>query len=537
MRFGRTKNAPKAKLERIKESSAPSGAAPAARLQSAQSWMAPRYRQLVRALCVLLGLAIFAAAEWRVAVAIDSEMYYAMIVLGALMAAMVVVAVSPTWGFITWLFLSPFAGVFLPPKTQYLIGVDVVLLGLLVVSSMFRALADRKKLPRLLFAEWMMIASWIYAMVLRNTGAFGAKDYPSQLFLAPVVVYFIAKATIKERKHVAWVALAVLCVGTVWAGLGIYEHFAGQSWISLAAGTAVRIRGEHDVGAGRSIGPAGHYYLYGNVIILSLLIAIHFAGWVRNVGLRILYYVLWPVLLVGLYFGYSRAPYLALVLALSIMLLLARAGFKRYLTVTILIAVAVVFVAPYWLSDRELTRRLESTPTGRLAALATSLNMIRAYPFFGIGVGQYADSAPLYVTSRAHPHMQTRTGLISIWSRPHSEYLLVLSEQGIIGAFLYFGTILAFIVRMLRTRANLDANGILGKDLIAVVVAFTGGVLLTMVTDEFQVHIYMYFIMFTMFAMVERLRELSLPKTESSTQGTTVGPRRALRGRVGSELT
>lgn len=519
MRFGSTKNAQKAKLERIRESSATSGDALAARLQSAQSWMAPRYRQLVRALCVLLGLAIFAAAEWYVAVAIDSEMYYAMIVLGALVAAMIVVAVSPTWGFITWLFLSPFAGVFLPPKTQYRIGVNVVLLGLLVVSSTVRAMADRKKLPRLLFVEWMMIASWIYAMMLRNTDAFGAKDYPSQLFLAPVVVYFIAKATIKERKHVAWVTLAVLCVGTVWAGFGIYEHFAGQSWLSLAAGTAVRIRGEHDVGAGRSTGPAGHYYLYGNVIILSLLIATHFAGWVRNVGLRILYYALWPILLVGLYFGYSRAPYLALVLALSIMLLLARAGFKRYLTITVLIAVAVVLVAPYWLSDRELTRRFEASPVARLAIYASSVNMFRAYPFFGVGLNKYSDFVPSYVSGMEHPSLRTsETGVAYFWSRPHCEYLLVLCEQGIVGVILYLGTLLAFIYAMWRARSVLDKKGLLGKDLPSIVIAFTLGVMLTMVTDEFQRHPYMYFIMFTMFAAVVRLGELSTPEPQHTQQ-------------------
>ncbi len=536
MRFGRTKNAPKAKLERIKESSATRGTAPAARLQSAQSWMAPRYRQLVRALCVLMGLAIFAAAEWYVAVAIDSEMYYAMIALGALVAAMVVVAVSPTWGFITWLFLSPFANYFLRPRTKWVIGVDAVLLGLLVISIAFRALADRRRLSKLLFAEWMMIASWIYAMVLRNTGAFGTNEYPTQLLQTSIVVYFIAKSVIRDKKHVAWVALAVLGVGTVWAGFGIYEHFAGQSWLSLAAGAAVRMRGQHDVGAGRSIGPAGHYYLYGNVIILSLLIATHFAGWVRNVGLRIFYYALWPVLLLGLYFGYSRAPYLALVLALSIMLLLARAGFKRYLTVTILIAVAVVLVAPYWLSDRELTRRLESSPKARWATYATSVNMFRAYPFFGVGLNKYGDLTSSYVSGMGHPYLRTSpTGLVYYWARPHCEYLLVLCEQGIVGFILYFGTLLAFIHAMWRARSGLDQRGLLGKDLPSIVIAFTLGVMLTMVTDEFQLHVYMYFIMFTMFAMVERLRELSLPKIESSTPETTVGPRRALRGRVGSD--
>jgi len=472
-----------------------------------RAWAAPWWRKAVRASVVLTGLGIFIQLQLYVAGLIRAEAIFLLIRNAGIALALIIVVVNPTWGFVYWVFFSPIAVWFVRQETKFMVGFDFVVLAELVVVMTVRALVERSKIRKLDFAEWMLVMTFVYMTILRNTASVGTPPFASQLLVSPVVVYFIARAAMRRKEHIVWVATAFFLVGVVWAFSGIYEHWAGKAWFSPLVGGDYQITGEKDVGAGRSTGPAGHYYLYGNIIILALLLAYHRAGWVTRKWARALYYLSCPVLLLGLYYGYSRAPYLALGLALVIMLLLARISFKRYLAVTACVAVAVAMIVPLWMSDKELTRRLEASPAGRTAISATSWNMFRDYPWFGVGTGNYAKMTPQYLSGLSHPHKKLGLGLVKWWSAPHSHYWLMLTEQGVVGFVLYFGCIAAFLVAVFRIRGRLSSRGALGKEFPSLVIAFMCAVLLTMVTDTLYM-MFMQAAMFGMFATVVRLDEL-----------------------------
>lgn len=489
----------------------------------ARSRLAPLHRRVIRGAIVVLGFAVFAASELLLARLVDQGNWFFIGMLAGVLLAIVTIAVSPTWGFIYWLFFSPFAKYFVKRWTPFAIDFDVLSLGLLALAMTVRAMLDRSR-PKLTPVEYLMIASFVYAMVLRNS-SFATPIFLSQVVLSPLVIYFLAKSAIVKREHISLIVVAVLLVGMSWALLGIYETINGKSWLSPVVGTDVAIQThQRDVGAGRTTGPAGHYYLYGNVLILSLLIALHKAGWSKKSALKVLYYALCPVLLLGLYFGYSRAPYSACVLALLVSLVLARASFKRYLAMATLVFIAIGCMAPYWLSDKTLSKRLEGSPSARFAGYVTAMNMVRAHPFFGVGKGKFVESVPEYVSGREHLFVQRSPySLISLWAGPHSEYFGILAEQGFIGAILHFGTLIGFIVLMYRIRAKLPSHGFYGQELVNVVIAFTFGVMLTMVSDELQTLFYMYGIMFTMYAAVVRLGQMQ--PEEDETEPTKPGTR------------
>ncbi|MCE5198297.1 MAG: O-antigen ligase family protein [Armatimonadota bacterium] len=479
------------------------------RMGALRSFLAALYRRLVRILLIVAGLALFVGIELQLANAINAAMFINIFIIISIVIAMMLIIVSPTWGFIFWLFFSPFAKYFIRTFLPIRIGFDMLLLGLLVTAILFRALAHRTRLPKLILPEWLLIASFVYSMVLRNASAIATPAYLSQIILTPLVVYFVAKSAIVKKEHIGWILLAMLLVGLSWTLLGIYEQQSGHSWLSPLVGFDVQAQGESMGSGHRSLGPAGHYYLYGNAIILAILITMHRAGWTRKITSKVLHYSLLPILLLGLYYGYSRAPYLAFAFALLLMLLLVRLSFKRYFVFTAAIVVVVTILLSVWVSDKVLEGRLESSSSSRLAFNATSMNMFKAHPVFGIGLRRYQESVPDYVSSIKHLHRGSAFGVATYWSRPHNEYLLVLAEQGIVGFLLYFGCYITFIITAFRVRSKLDKAGVFGAEFAALVIAFVFGVLLTMITDEFQNWLYMYAIIFVLFAAVVRLGEMA----------------------------
>lgn len=484
-------------------------------LPVARTRIAPGYRRLKRGLIVTLGFSAFICAELILAKAINNNMLYLMGAILAVLTALVVVVAYPTWGFICWLFLSPFAKYFLRVFTVYKIGFDIILLGSLLVVVLLRALMHRTRPSKLILAEWLLIGSFIYSTIIRNTASLTTPDILSQLVLAPLVLYFIAKSVITKREHILYFVVILILTGISWAILGIYEQYAGKSWLSPLVGADVQAFGESMGQGHRSVGPAGHYYLYGNGIILSILLALHWGGWAKKQGVRVLCYTICPILLMGLYYGYTRAPYLAFLLAITLMLVLSKRSSKRYLLFVVVIFTAVGVLIPHWMSNSTLRNRLEKQ-SARSGMAETSLNMFWAHPYFGIGSYKYLEFVPKYASPK-HVYQKYRAGsVMGYWARPHSEYYLVLAEQGIIGFVLYFGCIFAFLTQMFRIRRRLNSDGGLGKEFASVVIAFTCGVLLTMITDEFQGWLLMYAMLFIMFAVVLRLDALVAQEKSSN---------------------
>ena len=467
--------------------------------------LAPYWRRLIVISVALVGLALFAVAEYGLGNTI-AQGHIALPIIVLAFTSIVFVAVGhPFGGYAIWFFLSCYLTLYnsiLPAMFSF----DLIMVGLLTVVLILRALARKEALSKPTIEEVLLILYFIYAyMVRRDFDPSHMVAELKYLFLSPPFFYFIAKGVIREKKHVYWLIILIIATGFSWALMGIYEQISQKMWISPIAGVDVQMY------AGiRSAGPAGFYYLYGNMLILTILLCLHVLGWLQRLYSKLIVAAICLITAVGLYYGYSRAPYIAFGLSLIIMLFLAKHTRRFHIIgISMLIMAVVTMVLPRVASDRVLQNRFLQPTTGRAIGNITSMNMFKANYLFGVGARKYGENIPLYVEHGHHVSKNKVSGMMNDYTVAHSEYYFQLCELGSVGALLYFGTYAFFLYRILKIRAKLSSKDIIGKDLASVAFAITIALLLTMATDQFGAYTFMYAIIFAVFAMVRRTESLA----------------------------
>ena len=129
--------------------------------------------------------------------------------------------------------------------------------------------------------------------------------------------------------------------------------------------------------------------------------------------------------------------------------LISRRLWAAFFAVILLAAFAAKLLDPRLYHDRV------SNPDNvyqRLAQHRETLNVVREYPFFGVGFGLYHD-----VASRNPRYMAEWNGIESM-NYPHNALMTVLSEEGTIG-FLFYVAAQVFLVRaMWRIRKAFPAG-------------------------------------------------------------------------------
>ncbi len=481
-----------------------------AQLRVVRSSLAPMWRKLVFAAAVVLGICVFVAAEYQLGRLIVADQYILAIIALAAISIFVITVTYPFWGYAIWFFLTKYLTLFggiLPRRYNF----DLVMPGLLLFVLLLRATARKDTVRRVSAAEVLLAVFCIYGYLIRKdfSGA-GITGFGTTLLLTPLCIYLIASMAIRERKHILWFMIVIVATGTSFALMGIYEQIVGKMWLAGIMG------GDKDLYGGmRSTGPTGHYYVYGNMLSLSILLCLHLFRWHTRWLSRLALVAAAIVNIVGLYYGFSRAPYIAFALGMLLMLLLSAYTKRVYAVGLAILAAAVLIAAPLSLANRNVRDRMQTGYGARLATSQTSLNMFRQYPLFGVGRDNYLDFVQTYVSSHEHSARKTPSGAVVYWGRPHSEYFLMLTELGAVGLFLYLMVYLLFLRRLAYDRRILRKEDVDGSDFAALAIAFTIGVLFTMATDEFGLHPYMYAIIFTLYAMA-RKAELFARKEEAS---------------------
>ncbi|MFQ3550342.1 MAG: O-antigen ligase family protein, partial [Armatimonadota bacterium] len=460
--------------------------------------IAPIWRKIIRYVLVITGVSAFVLLQIGNARFIISGQWYLLILVYVVCIGIIIIVKSPTWGFVYWLLLSPFARVLVTPFTNFKIEFNLVVLTILLGVLIFKFLADKKKLRAPNSAEWYLIGYFIYAMIIRNTENIPERWFYSQLLLTPLVIYYLAKATINTERHISWLLTGMMFVGIIWAVFGIYEHHTKQVWYSVLAGRSIGLYGAgSDVEGGRATGPAGHYYLYGNGIMLATLIVIYKAFWEKRAVIKFALYSMLPVLALGLFYGFTRGPYISYVVAIFVMAFLAKETKKAYVTVSLILSVSIIFLTPIILSSPKIQARMESrTDQSRMVTFKTNIDMFLDNFVVGVGMYKNQENIPKYASYK-HLASRDQSGLVTYRARPHNETLLVATELGVIGLVLFYGCIFSFIRHLLIIKRKMKRNKYIGSDVLALAVAFNIGVLVSMITDEFQQWPYMYFLMFT----------------------------------------
>jgi len=165
----------------------------------------------------------------------------------------------------------------------------------------------------------------------------------------------------------------------------------------------------------------------------------------------------------GLVVTLSRGGTMAVGLSLLVILLVRWGDRVGLLRSSLAVAmVSILFVILVLTTSNPIQRRfLESdygSASGRAPHMQVALNMIRAHPFFGVGLNNYTETALFYDT--------TPEQIITLWNSPvHNLILFIAGETGLVGLgfFLFFVlTILWALLPTLQASDPLVASSGLG---------------------------------------------------------------------------
>ncbi|MFF0472491.1 O-antigen ligase family protein [Streptomyces sp. NPDC004284] len=306
----------------------------------------------------------------------------------------------------------------------------------------------------------------------------GVARYVQVFVLVPAAVLL----TIRDRRDFAVVAWGLVAFALLQGAVGVAQYLTG---------TGASYQGE-DI---RAVGTFGATDVMGmaTVVAYGLVVAVGIAlgsgpGRVRTAAM-----VCTGLLFVPLVLSFSRGAWIATVLTCALQLLLA--GVRRAARVALVAAaLGVVLVGGLGIGSEMVEERAASitqvaaapdqSVTDRYTMWAAAGRMWRAEPVTGVGLKgfpQYRDSnASLALSSGSDTAGAgaafARQPLLS----PHNMYLLVLSEQGLLGLLALAGSWVALLVGALRRQrlgadCALVATGLLVWQLVDFFYADIGG--------------------------------------------------------------
>ncbi|MEU6980188.1 MULTISPECIES: O-antigen ligase family protein [unclassified Streptomyces] len=306
----------------------------------------------------------------------------------------------------------------------------------------------------------------------------GVARYVQIFVLVPAAVLLM----IRDRRDFAVVAWALVGLGLLQGAVGVVQFLTG---------TGASYQGE-DI---RAVGTFGATDVMGmaTVVAYALVIATGLAlggpaGRARTAAL-----VCAGLLFLPLVLSFSRGAWIATVLTCALQLVLS--GLRRAGRVALAAgALGVVLVGGLGIGSEMVKERVTSitqvaaapdqSVTDRYTMWAAAGRMWRSEPLTGVGLKGF----PAYRDSNASLALSSGSdtaGAGAVFQRqpllsPHNMYLLVLSEQGLIGLLALAGSWAALLVAALRRRRRgadcaLVAVGVLTWQLIDFFYADIGG--------------------------------------------------------------
>ncbi|RSS33762.1 O-antigen ligase [Streptomyces sp. WAC08241] len=290
----------------------------------------------------------------------------------------------------------------------------------------------------------------------------GVARYVQVFVLVPAAVLL----TVRDRRDFAVIAWALVGLALLQGAVGVAQYLTGTG----ASYQGEDVRAVGTFGATDVMGMAT-VVSYGLVVVTGIALGSG-PGRARTAAL-----VCAGLLFLPLVLSFSRGAWIATVLACALQLLLA--GPRRAVRVALAAgALGVVLVGGLGIGSELVEERVASitrvtaapdqSVTDRYTMWAAAGEMWRAEPLTGVGLKgfpQYRDAHASVALSSGSDTAGAGAGfqrqpLLS----PHNMYLLVLSEQGLVGLLALVGSWTALLVGALRRRGGFGPGSGAGAD-------------------------------------------------------------------------
>lgn len=249
-----------------------------------------------------------------------------------------------------------------------------------------------------------------------------------------LLIWLISKINFSKIKLVMSFVISM----ALSAGLGIYQFLTqsafASKWLGLASHSAsalgdsvVELANERWL---RAYGSFPHPNILAGFIIIAIILCL----WLLNKNTRINYLLLSVscyLLIVGLFFTFSRAGWIAFVLCMMYYVLCSKQKKIYELKIVFLYFCVLVFLCfnfwPLVQTRIQGSARLEvASNTERINNLEQSFEIIKNNLWLGTGVGNYTVEL-----QKTYPNQPAY-----FYQPVHNVYLLVLAELGIVGVLL-----------------------------------------------------------------------------------------------------
>lgn len=272
-----------------------------------------------------------------------------------------------------------------------------------------------------------------------------------------IVVYFIQHHGSLRRAIWALIGAGML-MGTISAFQyltsdfnNIYWGFGG--WEQQVSGAVERHR---------LTGPYSNPNAYAQVLCVLAPLALDRIWHERRLWLRIVAAWALVVIVLTIFFTFSRGGFLSLMFGVAILLTQRRFNFIP-VAVTFLVGLMLIQFLPATYADR-INSLFQLVPTGndqvvdtsfrgRLSENTVAIRMFRDNPILGVGLGNYRVNYQTYSRNLGIDHRREPRS-------PASLYLELLAEQGIVG-MLIFGALMVYMFGgLLRARRQFVLAGL-----------------------------------------------------------------------------
>jgi O-antigen ligase len=278
-----------------------------------------------------------------------------------------------------------------------------------------------------------------------------------------IVVYFIQNPT--SLRRAVW---ALIAAGIVMGTISAFQYLTGNfSNIFLGfGGWEQQVSGE--LARQRMTGPYANPNAYAQVLVALAPIALDRVWHERNLWLRILAAWALVVIVLTIFFTFSRGGFLSLVFAVAVLLAQRRFNFVP-VVVTIILGIGLIQFLPASYADR-INSLFQLVPSsgqvvdtsfrGRLSENTVAWRMFRDNPVLGVGLGNYPSFYQDYSRQLGIDHRR-------VGRSPASLYLEVIAEQGLVGTLIFAVLMVSIFGGLVKARRNFVIAGLRDDAFIA----------------------------------------------------------------------
>lgn len=382
---------------------------------------------------------------------LSSQHWSAAVSVVGLVGVLVVILINPLSGLLLWIILDPYArfwhlNIHMPAGIPDL-SLSRLSVAFLCVVWLAQLATGKRRLRRPGVTELSMVLFGIMVMP-SVAAAFGGLNRTLQMlfdkFIAPFLVFILAKNLYEEGSALDKVTAALAVIEGYLCLLLFYELATGQIPFYIEGRTTVYTRHLRKV-----VGLLGNAAYTATILAMIAPIALHRLIRARSSGARFFYAAMFGLAIIGNFFCYNRAGWLAMFVGIVVMLLFE----PRYRRVLLpLVLVGVLGVAVFWSqisASYIVTERLAqvSSIRTRMDMLEVSKKIIHDNTWFGVGFGNWA-----YYYIRYGGHWG-----LTAWGdpTPHNTYILIWTTMGLVTLAPYvliFASLLSQMAIMLRRR-------------------------------------------------------------------------------------